>query len=311
MFSYSISEWFVFFYIYCLFGWIFESTFVSLKKRKFINRGFLHGPAIPIYGEGAIMMLFATIPVKGNICLEFIFGMIGATALEYVVGALMEQVFKVKYWDYTGKPFNVNGYICLTSTIAWGFLSVLLAEVMHTHVEAFVLSQSPTVITMAAIIITIIFAIDTCISAKEAWDLRVILDAITKAKEEMKELENKLEEKIEEKLEETKEAIGERIEGTKEAIGERIEETREKLEESKEAFEVRKEAFKEAMPSKPALDSESIRIRLEESARKYEGLVEKFNGRKNLMLRRNPDATSKRFKVALENAKESMGINKK
>ena len=49
-------------------------------------------------------------------------GMLAATALEYVTGAAMEALFKVRYWDYSKQPFNLNGYICLTSSLAWGFL---------------------------------------------------------------------------------------------------------------------------------------------------------------------------------------------
>ena len=97
MYQYSIIEWLFFFYLYCFCGWIFESTFVSLKSRKFVNRGFMRGPFLPIYGSGAIMMLVVSMPFQDNIFLTYIAGCIGATALELVTGELMEALFKVRY----------------------------------------------------------------------------------------------------------------------------------------------------------------------------------------------------------------------
>ena len=70
----------------------------------------------------AVIILLATIPVRDSLWLVFLLGMLAATALEYVTGAAMEALFKVRYWDYSKQPFNLNGYICLTSSLAWGFL---------------------------------------------------------------------------------------------------------------------------------------------------------------------------------------------
>ena len=114
---YTIHQWLLLFYLYCFAGWIWESCYVSLKKRKWINRGFLKGPLLPIYGSGAIVVLVSTIMVQNNTFLIFIIGMIAATILEYITGELMERIFHVRYWDYSDKPFNINGHICLLSSL--------------------------------------------------------------------------------------------------------------------------------------------------------------------------------------------------
>ena len=64
MYNYSVSQWLFFFYFYCFFGWCFESTYVSLKQKPihFVNRGFMRGPYLPLYGTGAIMMLVVSAP---------------------------------------------------------------------------------------------------------------------------------------------------------------------------------------------------------------------------------------------------------
>lgn len=94
MFGYNGFQWLFFFYLYCFLGWCFESTYVSLKSRKLVNRGFMRGPFLPLYGSGAIMMLVVSMPFRDNVLLTYIAGVIGATALEYVTGVVMEALLK-------------------------------------------------------------------------------------------------------------------------------------------------------------------------------------------------------------------------
>lgn len=86
---------------------------MSAKSGKWVNRGFLHGPALPIYGSGAIVILVSTIGVRDSIPLIFLLGMLSSTILEFVTGYCMERMFGVRYWDYSKKPFNLMGHICL------------------------------------------------------------------------------------------------------------------------------------------------------------------------------------------------------
>lgn len=95
MYVYSLGQWLLFFFLYCFLGWVWESCYVSAKRRQWVNRGFLHGPMLPIYGTGAVIILLATIPVRDSLWLVFLLGMLAATALEYVTGAAMEALFKV------------------------------------------------------------------------------------------------------------------------------------------------------------------------------------------------------------------------
>ena len=145
MYIYTWYQWLLFFFIYCFIGWIIESTYVSLKCGHFVNRGFLRLPLLPLYGSGAIIMLWVSLPFQNNLFLVFLSGMIGASALEYVTGWTMERLFKMKYWDYTNNPFNINGYICLGTSIAWGFLTIVLTEFIHRPVETVVLDLNPIV----------------------------------------------------------------------------------------------------------------------------------------------------------------------
>ena len=77
--QYTLQQWILYFYVYCFLGWIFESCYVSFRKKEWVNRGFLHGPFLPIYGSGAVMMLFVSEPFKDNLILTYFAGVVGAT----------------------------------------------------------------------------------------------------------------------------------------------------------------------------------------------------------------------------------------
>ncbi len=189
MYEYTWYQWLLFFFVYCFIGWIIESTYVSIRSFQLVNRGFLRLPLLPLYGSGAIIMLWLSLPVKGNLLLVFLFGMAGASALEYITGCLMERLFKMKYWDYSGRPFNLNGYVYLGNSIAWGLLTILLTEFVHRPLEWMVLKLSMAACIALVIIISILFTADTVHSIKEALDLGRVLESLTKLKAELEEVQ--------------------------------------------------------------------------------------------------------------------------
>lgn len=194
MMKYTMTQWLIFFYIYCFFGWVWECIFVSVRKRKLVNRGFLKGPLLPIYGSGAICILVVTLPVRGNIPAMFLIGMVAATALEYVTGWAMEKLFHVRYWDYTGQFLNINGHVCLGSTLCWGVLTVLVVEIFHVKLETLVFSLEPWLVDAAAFVITPLFAVDVVTSFHTALHLRDVLIQKERIAAELKRLAERREE---------------------------------------------------------------------------------------------------------------------
>ena len=122
--EYSVSQWVLLFFLYSFCGWCWEVFLYLVKERRFVNRGFLFGPILPIYGFGAVGILLTCVPVEGNMALVALVGTIAASLLEYVTGFLMETIFHVRYWDYSERPLNVNGYICALSAATWAVFSV-------------------------------------------------------------------------------------------------------------------------------------------------------------------------------------------
>ncbi len=194
MTEYTLSQWLLFFYIYCFLGWVWESAYVSVCERKLVNRGFLKGPFLPIYGSGAICILVVTIPVRGNIPAMCIVGMVSAAVLEYVTGYVMERLFRVRYWDYTGKFLNINGYICLSSVLCWGMMTLLVVDVIHVRIEHVVMLLSTQMVDLIVLIATPFFTADFVTSFIAAMRLRDILISKERITEELKKLAEKKEE---------------------------------------------------------------------------------------------------------------------
>lgn len=193
MHIYTAGQWVLLFFLYCFLGWVWESCYVSACRRQWVNRGFLHGPLLPIYGSGAILILFVTLPAEENLWLVWLLGMLAATALEYVTGDVMERLFKVRYWDYSKKKFNLNGHICLTSSVAWGFFSVLLVRFIHPPVGRLLVRVPDWLVDPAALALTAAFTVDAVRSVQAALDLREILTRLTEENEELRRIAKRVE----------------------------------------------------------------------------------------------------------------------
>lgn len=187
MYSYHFQEWLIFFYFYSIFGWCFESTYVSLKEHHPVNRGFMRGPWLPLYGSGAVLVLWLTLPFQGMPVLVYIVGACGATVLEFVTGETMMRLFRVRYWDYSNQRFQYKGHICLSSTIAWGFLSLLMVYIVHKPVEGLIFRINAEVISVVSFAVTVCIVYDFSNAFRRAMDLRELLIQAEKLKEEMEE----------------------------------------------------------------------------------------------------------------------------
>ena len=118
------------FFFYSFFGWVMECIVIRRERGIWENRGFVHLPFCIIYGFGAMLGFVVLRPLARSYPLLFLVGAILATVLEYITGRLMLHLFGRLWWDYSGKPFNYQGIVCLESTIGWGIISVLLFAVL-------------------------------------------------------------------------------------------------------------------------------------------------------------------------------------
>ena len=222
MFHYEFCQWLSFFYLYCIFGWCFESMYVSLKQHCFVNRGFLKGPWLPLYGSGAVLVLLITMPFDQHPVAVYIAGLIGATLLELVTGEAMVHLFKVRYWDYSNQHFQYKGHICLSSSIVWGFFSVMMVYVVQPQVERFVFWLNSEFVSVMTFLITVCMVYDFAGAFRKAMDLRKLLD---QAEQILQELEQRAAEKkrlLEATATFAKATVTENIAEKKEALAQKV-----------------------------------------------------------------------------------------
>ena len=154
---YHIVMWFL---VYSILGWVVESVYISICNKKLTNRGFSRGPLCPIYGVGALTVYFILYPYSHNRVLLFLLGAILATLIEWITACIMQKLFGEVWWDYHDKPLNYKGILCLESTIAWGFYTLILFGVLQNFVERIVETIPRRIGEFAGVIIISVYLLD-------------------------------------------------------------------------------------------------------------------------------------------------------
>lgn len=130
----QIMNLFLWFISYSFIGWAWETLLFTFQEKRIVNRGFLNGPFCPIYGIGALLLIWSLSGRTVNIFVLFLAALVLTTALEYVTGYLMEKLFNAKWWDYSMFPLNFQGRISLVSSLFFAFGAVLLVLFIHPFV---------------------------------------------------------------------------------------------------------------------------------------------------------------------------------
>lgn len=278
---YYIISWF---FIYSFLGWVWESAYVSAKQKKFVNRGFINGPFCTIYGMGAVSVYLILKPFDENIPVLYIGGVLVATVLEYITGWLMEKIFHTRWWDYSRKKYNIQGYICLGSSIAWGFFTLLLFKVLHPFVS-WITDLYPVYIgEIAIVVITVLYGVDFASSAAAAFGLSKTFEKLDDMLEDITLYLHSS------RLYETRAEIREKLEIAGHL---RIQDAVERLSGRKQEF---MEQFECMVKEHHLLDAENylakkeeLEQRLDEFTKKYLDIKEKQNAIKKRMVKAYPE----------------------
>ena len=125
------------FFIYSFIGWCIEVTLKAIQYHRFINRGFLIGPCLPIYGSGCALI---TAAIDGLVLLsvnESSYGTVFAVSfilcgfLEFTVSYILEKRFHARWWDYSQKPMNLYGRIWIGNLILFGLGGVIVVKLVN------------------------------------------------------------------------------------------------------------------------------------------------------------------------------------
>lgn len=162
---YSILSLISIFFIGCFIGWIWEVAIHLVEDGVFVNRGVLHGPWLPIYGTGAIMILVVLYKFRKNPWLEFLTAVILCGIVEYFTSWFLEVTHNgQKWWDYTGYFLNINGRVCAEGLLVFGIAGIACVYVLAPLIDNFIQKINTKILLPVVVTLLLIFAADNIYS---------------------------------------------------------------------------------------------------------------------------------------------------
>lgn len=316
------------FIIYAFIGWCTEVSYAALDTGKFVNRGFLNGPYCPIYGCGVVIVVAILTPLKENLLILFAGSFLLTSVLEYITGYILEKVFHNKWWDYSDKPFNIKGYVCLKFSIYWGLACTFIMDIIHPIIYA-AIRFIPFVLGVVLLsIIMCVFAADCIITVTTILKFNKRLKVMDEMAASIHRLSDEIGENIyenvtdviekSEKFQETHVELMDKISETKENIYGLPQTAKDKLAETTGAA---KNKLAEKAENYAASREEKKRERelaLEEKKReraelmeRYEKLYEEKSFGFQRLMKAFPDMKSRDNNETLEKFKIHFNIKKK
>ena len=201
--SYTVLQWTTFFMLYSIFGWCFESAYCSIKSGHLQNRGFCHGPWVPLYGVGSCLLVFLTHGYEENGIYLFMTGFVGGTLLELITGVIMNKIFHMRWWDYSKNPLNFRGYVCLPASIGWGGAALIVMKLLHPRISSIPEHWSYITFVVLNTMFYTLFVEDLIFSTIAALELRERVSRLAANSEEIRSLRKSIAE-VYEKLSEAK-----------------------------------------------------------------------------------------------------------
>ena len=207
------------FLVFSFIGYLSEVVYCSVGQRHLVNRGFLYGPYLPIYGFGGLVVKICLVPLAKYPVLVFFMGMILTSIVEYIGSWGLEKLFDIKLWDYSKKFLNINGRVCLLNSTLFGIMGLVCLYFAEPRLNSYIAMIPAAAEHYIAEFIILVLAIDTTLSVVK---MNAFKNALREAREKAKaneerikaliadgknELANELKMKLEEEREKNKERI--------------------------------------------------------------------------------------------------------
>ena len=251
---YNVYQLLLLFLVHSFLGWCVEVSFVAVTTGRVVNRGFLNGPVCPIYGVGMLGALLLLEPVSDNLVLLFFLGMLLCTLVELIGGWILERAFHTRWWDYTDKPFNLGGYVCLGFSIMWGFAVTFAVRLIHPLIFLLICWLPHLVGWILIGVLYALFLIDFVLTLITVIGLRKQLGELERVGQAL----HTVGDTISDRLGNSALAADAKLESARLAGQERVAEGKEKLELAKENSQKKLELAKENSQRKLAESKERL-----------------------------------------------------
>ena len=171
---YTICYTFLAFLFYSVLGYIVEVISCSIIERKWVwKRGFCLGPYLPIYGISCLLMTWYLTRYENDPIVLFVMSALVCTIMEYITSYILEKIFKVRWWDYSEKRFNIAGRVCLENALLFGIGGMVCIYLINPILMNLLQHSNQTVILVLSIILGIIFLTDVTITVITLGQVKV------------------------------------------------------------------------------------------------------------------------------------------
>ena len=164
---YNISSLILIFFIFSIIGWLWEVSLHLIEDGTFVNRGVMHGPWLPIYGCGGVLVLVVLNKFREKPLLEFISIIILCGIVEYFTSFYLELTHNgVKWWDYSGYFLNLNGRICAEGLLVFGLGGIAAVYFLYPLLDNLIRKINSKILIPLVTSLVIVFTIDQIYSSK-------------------------------------------------------------------------------------------------------------------------------------------------
>lgn len=181
-----------------------ETCWCSIRKGRFVNRGFLKGPLCPIYGFGIMLMVLLLSKFTRNLVVFYVVAVVTMSAWEYLVGWLLEVTTHMRYWDYSKHRFNLHGRICLECSLFWGFGAYVAIYWIHPATERLFGMMAPLVRQILALVLLVVVLADVTVTVRSLAMTTIFMEKARLAHEELERRRIELAEAQRQKLDEAR-----------------------------------------------------------------------------------------------------------
>ena len=165
---YNISSLILMFFIFSTIGWLWEVSLHLIEDGTFVNRGVMHGPWLPIYGFGGVLVLVVLNKFREKPLLEFISIIILCGIVEYFTSFYLELTHNgVKWWDYSGYFLNLNGRICAEGLLVFGLGGIADVYFLSPLLDNLIRKINSKILIPVVTLLVIFFTIDQIYSSED------------------------------------------------------------------------------------------------------------------------------------------------
>ncbi len=294
----TIYHFMAYFFIYGFLGWCCEVAFAT-RHGCFVNRGFLSGPICPIYGVGVGLVVTLMKPYSNNLAVLYVGGAVVVTVVEFLTGFIMDKAFHKRWWNYSGKPLNIGGYVCLPFSLLWGVALVLIMRLINPLIDDFIglFPRDMGVVILAILEVALIC--DVVVTVVGVNKMNGRLAAMAKISKEMKKISDDIGEGIYGPASEGMEELEKIQTSSEEHKEEHMESVEEKYEQTAKKYEEK------------AAEAEAQAKKLEDLSKQYDALASSHTRTSRRLLRAFPNMDAHDQDEHLDAMKKYAPVNPK